>query len=74
MPTKKVNPFYHFLAKVVEPDLTDHIAYLKAENEVLRSMLPKRIYVSEPDKRKLVKAGAHLGCKIVSVRYWFRKL
>ena len=63
MPVKKVNPFYHFLAKVVEPDLADQIAYLKAENEVLRSMLPKRIKVGDMDKKRLLKAGAHLGSK-----------
>lgn len=61
---KKVNPFYHFLVKVVEPDLYDQISYLKAENEVLKSMVPKGKRVSQEGRCKLLRAGVHLGGKI----------
>ena len=61
---KKVNPLFHFLAKAVEPNLYDQITYLKAENEVLRSMLPKHIRVTKWDKQRLLKASAHLGASV----------
>jgi putative transposase len=64
MSTRKVNPLFHFLAKVVEPELSDYITYLKAENEVLRSMVPRGMRVNTRDKKKLLKAGAHLGGSI----------
>jgi len=61
---KKVNSLFHFLAKAVEPNLYDQITYLKAENEVLRSMLPKHIRVTKRDKQRLLKASAHLGASV----------
>jgi putative transposase len=44
--------------------LAQQVAYLKAENQILRSKLPDRIPLSNQERRSLVKHGKELGAKI----------
>lgn len=56
---------YHRLLLLIagstQKQLAAQIRYLKAENEVLRSNLPKRISVTAQEKNRLVKLVAKLG-------------
>src|SRR5210317_506404 len=56
---------YHSLLLLIagstQKELASQIRYLKIENEVLRSKLPKRISVTEKERNKLVKFGSNLG-------------
>ena len=56
---------YHRLLLVIagatQNELAKYVRYLKAENQVLRSKLPRRVPVTEKEKAKLVKFGAQLG-------------
>jgi len=56
---------YHSLLLLIagstQKELASQIRYLKIENEVLRSKLPKRISVTEKERNKLVKFGSKLG-------------
>ena len=55
---------YHSLLLVIagstQKELASQIRYLKIENEVLRSKLPKRVSVTEKERNKLVKFGSKL--------------
>lgn len=56
---------YHRLLLLIagstQKELARQIRYLKIENEILRSKLPKRVTVTEKERNKLVKFGAKLG-------------
>ena len=55
---------YHFLLPIAgstRKELASQIRYLKIENEVLRSKLPKRISVTEKQRNKLVEVSSKLG-------------
>ena len=56
---------YHRLLLLIagstQKELAAQIRYLKVENEVLRSKLPKQISVTAQEKNRLVKFGAKLG-------------
>ena len=56
---------YHSLLLLIagstQKELASQIRYLKIENEVLRSKLPKRISVTEKERNRLVKFGSKLG-------------
>jgi hypothetical protein len=43
------------------------VEYLKAENRMLRSKLPKQIEVTPAERAKLLKLGVRLGAKIKEV-------
>jgi putative transposase len=43
------------------------IEYLKAENQILRKGLPKRIEVTAAERAKLVRLGVRLGSKIKAI-------
>ena len=59
-----LHPLFSLLACVTKPELARQVQYLKAENEILRSKLPKRITVTPQERRRLVKAGRSLGAPI----------
>jgi putative transposase len=76
---------YHSLLLLIagstHKELAAQIRYLKIENEVLRSKLPKRVSVTAQEKNRLVKFGSKLGKainEIVSIvapdtlRRWIR--
>ncbi|UUO05345.1 integrase core domain-containing protein [Blastopirellula sp. J2-11] len=49
------------IAGSTQKELAAQIRYLKVENEVLRSKLPRRISVTAQEKNRLVKFGGKLG-------------
>jgi putative transposase len=55
------------LATAGDRKLAQTVEYLKAENAILRSKLPKRITLTECEKNRLVKFGSKLGPAIRSV-------
>ena len=77
---------YHRLLLVIagatQKELATYVRYLKIENQVLRSKLPRRVPVTDKDKAKLVKFGSKLGGaldKLVTIvhpdtlRRWIRE-
>ena len=59
-----IHPLLTLLASVTRQDLARQVAYLKAENRILRSKLPDRINLSNQERRTLVKHGKKLGALI----------
>jgi putative transposase len=53
-----------FIAQASDRELAIMVQYLKAENRVLRSKLPKRIEVTPREKETLLKYGRPAGAKI----------
>jgi len=48
------------IAGLTKKELVQQIQYLKAENEILRAKLPKRIVIESKERRKLLKYAAKL--------------
>ena len=61
---KLIHPLLLLLAKATEKEATKYIEYLKAENKILRSKLPKRVEVTEAEKATLIKLGQAVGTAI----------
>ena len=59
---------YHRLLLLIagstQKELASQIRYLKIENDILRSKLPKRVPVTEKERNKLVKFGSKLGMSL----------
>lgn len=55
------------LAYATDKELVKIVEYLKAENRILRSKLPKRIEVTIAERTTLLKLGKWLGSKIKEV-------
>jgi len=55
------HPLLYILACATRREMARQIAFLKVENEILRSKLPKRITVTSTERRRLVRAGTGLG-------------
>jgi len=49
------------LASLGKSELARQVQYLKAENEILRSKLPKRVTVTPVERRRLLKLGRRIG-------------
>ncbi len=64
---KIIHPLLTLLASLSRQELGRQIAYLKAENQILRSKLPKRITLDNRERRTLVKHGKRLGAKIKEI-------
>lgn len=62
--SKIFHPLLYLLACATRQELARQVQYLKTENELLRSKLPKRITVTPKERRKLVRAGKKLGTAI----------
>jgi putative transposase len=75
-----VNALLLLLAAATDRALDRYVQYLKAENQVLRSKLPKVVKVTPQEHRRLVKFGRPLGpaikglISIVSPRTFLRSL
>jgi len=55
------HPLILMLANLGKSELARHIQYLKAENEILRAKLPKRVTVTRAARRRLLKLGQKIG-------------
>ena len=62
-----VHPLLLLLARATQKELVQMVEYLKAENRMLRSRLPKRIEATPAERAKLLKLGVRLGSKIKEV-------
>jgi putative transposase len=75
-----INALLLLLARATDKALARYVQYLKAENQVLRSKLPKVVKVTPHERRRLVKFGRPLGAAykelvgIVSPRTFLRWL
>lgn len=59
--------FLGLLGKMTHSNLLRQIEFMKVENEILRSKLPKRVTTSPAEKRRLIKYGLPLHGQIKSV-------
>lgn len=57
-------PLFKTLFGASEEQLINRIQFLKAENEILRNRLPKRIVVTASERARLVRLGKPLGSAI----------
>ena len=55
------HPLLQLLVCATCQELARQVQYLKVENQILRSRLPKRICIKPEERRLLVKAGSGLG-------------
>ncbi len=62
-----VHPLLTLLASLTRQELAQQIRFLKAENEILRSKLPRCVILDDRERRTLVKHGKKLGGKIKDV-------
>lgn len=53
------------IAGATQKELARQVKYLKVENEILRSKLPKRITVTPKEKNRLVRFALKLGGKVL---------
>jgi putative transposase len=58
------NPLLAFLVHMTQSVLLRQIAYLKAENQILRSRLPKSVQTTPAERSILVRLGSPLGSAI----------
>jgi putative transposase len=56
-----IQPLLLLLARLTDRQLAGVVQYLKAENEILRARLPRRITVTPREKQRLIKFGRPLG-------------
>ena len=59
-----IHPLLTLLASLTRQELAQQVTYLKAENQILRSKLSKRIELSNQERRRLVRHGKKLGGRI----------
>ena len=59
-----LHPLFALLASVTRQDLARQVAYLKEENRILRSKLPKVVTVTESERKRLLKFGRKLGSQL----------
>jgi putative transposase len=59
-----LRPLLLLLARLTDRELAGVVQYLKTENDILRSRLPKRINVTAREKQRLLKFGRPLGSAI----------
>ena len=55
------HPLLLMLASIGKSELARQVQYLKAENEILRAKLPKRVTVTPTERRRLLKLGQKIG-------------
>ncbi len=62
-----LHPLLALLACATRQELARQVAYLKEENRILRSKLPKTVKTTPHEKRRLVRAGRRLGLQLKSI-------
>src|SRR3972149_9627079 len=58
------HPLIMVLARATQAEMAGMVDYLKTENRILRSKLPKRVNVTPAEREQLVKREKPLGKKI----------
>jgi len=58
------HPLISLLASMTRNELARQVQYLKAENQILRAKLPRRITVTPREQRRLLKLGRAVGSAI----------
>jgi putative transposase len=58
-----VHPLLLILTRATEKELVKTIEYLKAENRILRSKLPKQIEVTPAEWMRLLKLGSRVALR-----------
>jgi hypothetical protein len=58
------HPLVLLLARCTDNEMAQMVEYLKAENRILRSKLPKRVSLTSGERQRLVTRGKALGKKI----------
>ena len=70
------------IAKSTDKELARQVSYLKAENQILRSRLPKRLSLTQREKNRLVRFARNLGSALnelativhpSTIRRWIRE-
>lgn len=61
MPSRFIQPLLFRLAQSTHKELARQNQFLKAENEILRSKLPKQIRTTPTERKRLMKLGKPLG-------------
>lgn len=64
MPKAHHNPILTFLVHMTQSVLLRQVAYLKTENQILRSRLPKAVQTTPAERSLLVRLGSPLGSGI----------
>jgi len=64
MTNSRHNPLLSFLVHMTQSVLLRQIAYLKAENTILRSRLPKAVQTTPAERSLLVRLGSPQGSAI----------
>ena len=59
-----LNSLLLLIASPTDRALARHVQYLKAENEILRSKLPKIVSVTPKERNRLVRMGRRIGSAI----------
>jgi putative transposase len=55
------HPILHLIARATHDELARQVQYLKVENEILRSRLPRRIIVTPVERMRLLRFGTLVG-------------
>lgn len=63
------NPLLAFLVHMTQSVILRQIAYLKAENRVLRSRFPKAVHTTPAERSLLGRLGSPLGSAIQEIKY-----
>ena len=61
MAKRILHPLFHLIGSLTQQEMARQIAYLKTENKVLPERLPGRIYTTEKERKRLIRAGRKLG-------------
>ena len=82
--TKRIlHPLFHLLGSLTQQELARQVSYLKEENKVLRARLPERVYTTDKERKRLIRAGKKLGPQLKdlmsivtyqSFRRWIREI
>ncbi len=56
-----LHPLLLLVARATDKELVRMIEYLKTENRILRSKLPKRVSITTAERARLVKIGRRVG-------------
>ncbi len=62
--TRLIHPLLVLITRATEKELVLYLEFVKAENRILRSKLPKHIEVTPAERPTLVKLGVPLGTAI----------